>query len=846
MSSPARGAGRATGKATAQEVQEPEPQEAKRHTYYEFSEDGRECIIKRPDTPMPWMNLLSNDVFQAWITHRGYHECYMLDRSLNGLTNPQEVSGHIYIKDSSTGQFFMLNRPRKGAFWEASHGLGYTTVRTSDLSLSVEVTYFVPRDDHALIWLITVQNHLPRERQIDLFSTVEWSLGDQFKVMVFESHGGGGNSYSGGSQFNLYKKVDLKDGILYANQYAWRTLGIQQKPWPYTGFFSSSLPIESFDCVKGNFLGQGGTIENPQALKRSLCTNTSFWSINEFPWGVLHNRLTLAPRGEQKLALTLGMVRKKGEVAALAEKYADLHTVENERQRAKRSWDDLLKRSVNVETPEVEIDRIVNIWSKYQWRSSLTRGLNTGLPGLGFWSYALAGGSYNGSNLDVVLQPHDVTILKASLRNSLQLQYQAMDAGSLTENQPLMLYSDLDMNWPPQKTAGKPFPIPHSHETFKVFPLPMYIKEFGDLSVLDERIPFIDGKEGTVFEHMKLAVHYSLRGLGRRGLPLMIKGIGDWNDELNMVSRQGRGESVMLGMQLCYILREFVLVARAYDRSAEAEEWMQKYDYIKSAINQYAWDGEWYIRAFADGEDRPVPIGSSKNEEGKIYLNAQSWAVLSGVAEGTRARQCMQSVEKYLVTDYGPMLFAPAYSQFDEHVGTQSRYAPGWRNACIYPRPAGWAIIAACLADLPNLAFKMYKNTSLPHVSRNIERFQHEPYVYPENYVGPDHRLAGLAQFQWNLGEGTNWMWHSYVYYILGVRPELGGLLVDPKIPSDWQGFKLTRPFAGATYEIEVRNPYQENMGVRSMDVDGKTVEGNLIPFHRDGNKHTVKVVLGA
>ena len=206
----------------------------KGQNYYEFSPDGRECIVKRHDTPIPWMNLLSNDTFQTWITHTGHIESFMLDRGLGGLTNPQEVSGFIYLRDRRTGRYFMLNKKPADGSWRAAHGMGYTTMTASALGLTAAVTYFVPRDDSVLVWIVNVQNSEAATHEVDVFSTVEWSLGDQNKQIVFRGHGGGGDGFTGGSQFNLYKKVYLEDGILYAIQNVWRTLGIGAKPWRNT------------------------------------------------------------------------------------------------------------------------------------------------------------------------------------------------------------------------------------------------------------------------------------------------------------------------------------------------------------------------------------------------------------------------------------------------------------------------------------------------------------------------------------------------------------------------------------------------------------------------------------
>lgn len=812
--------------------------------YFEFSEDGRECVIKRADTPIPWMNLLTNDDFQTWITHRGQTECFLLDRGLGGLTNPQEVSGWIYLRDRASGGYFAVNEPAAGGKWQSAHGLGYTRLQAEALEVACSITYFVPRDDTALVWIVSVKNKQARAREFDIFTSVEWNLGDQNKAMVLRGHGGGGDAYTGGSQFNMYKKIYLENGALYAEQKVWRTLGMTAGPWPYTGYLASSAPVESYDCVKTTFLGRDRTLRNPEAVERGHCANQAFWSLNEFPWGALHNQIRLKSHGEEQVVFVLGAVRNKSKAKEVAHRYFQHADAELERVRS--YWQGFVESTTHVETPEKEIDRDINIWLKYQWRTNIMRSQNNGLRGLGFWSYGLFYGHIGWAVREVSVQPHDAGLSKEALTAYMQGQYRDYTKRMFSESQPLMLRSDLDTPWPPATPANAGLTLPHSHEADNAYAFCLYFQETGDLSFLEERVRFVDGGEDTVFRHMANCVDNSLLGLTARGLPLLNKGIGDWNDELNMISRNGKGESIMFAMTICFTLRECAGIARAAGKTKEADSWMESYARIKQAINDLAWDGEWYLRAFADGgADERIPIGISKDSEGRIYLNTQTWAVLSGVAEGERLKQCMASVDRHLVSKYGPLIYGPSYSHLDLNVGVASTYAPGWRNGCVYLRPAGWAIIAACVADMPELAFKMYERSALSRVRQNIERFQHEPYVYPENYVGPEHPLAGMGQYQWCLGEGANWMWHSYVSYILGVRATLPGLLIDPKIPAGWKRFKAKRTFRGATYEIEVANPNGATMGVRSMSIDGREVAGNLIRPHSDGRTHSVRVSLG-
>ncbi len=813
--------------------------------YYTWSQDGRECIILRPDTPAPWMNLLANNTFLTWITQRGYIECALLDRSHNGLTNPQETSGLVYLRDRASGQSFCVNEPGPGLPWQCRHGLGYTTIRTTALGIAAEVTWFVPRTADLVVWLITLQSAQPVSREIDLFTTVEWNLGDQNKVLLFKGHGGGGDPFTGGSQFNLYKKVVCRDGVLYAKQPIWLSLAATARPWPYTGFMASSLQPTSFECVKQYFLGTSRTRHNPIQVEQGECGNHQLWSDNEFPWGALHHRLRLEGAAPRTIAVVTGMARDEAAIPGLVNRYATVAAAEQDLAAVRAFWKEFLDRSIQVSTPQPEIDRTVNIWAKYQWRNNMLRSSTTGRFGLGFWSYGLISGSSGSAISEVMAQPHDLSILRDAALQFMSLQYRDITLGKMYDDAPLMAASDLHRPWPPAKTRG-PFQYPHSHETDNIYPLADYVIESGDLSFLHQSVPWLDGGSGTVFDHIANALRYAVQGLSPRGLPRLCIGIGDWNDELNGPSQEGRAESVMMAMELCHHLRVCADVATRCGRTQEASEWTDTYRQIRDACNRYAWDGEWYVRAFADGGPALRPIGCSQDKEGRIYLNTQSLAVISGVAEGDRARQCMESVGKYLVSPYGPMLLAPAYTRFDRQIGIQSAYAPGWRNANIYFRPAGWAVMAACLAGLPDLAFDMYLKSCISEQSKDILRFVREPYVYSENVNGPDHPMAGRGEYQWNLGEGTNWMWRSYAYYILGVRPVFDGLLVDPCIPAEWPGFSVTRQFRNAKYRITVTNPHRLSQGVRRLTVDGRPLPGKIVPAFASGSFHRVDVVLEA
>ena len=806
--------------------------------WYEFSSDNKECIITNSNLPTPWLNRLGNDVFFTWITQNGYIESFLLDPIANGLTNPQNTSGRFYVRDKSNGSFFQINIPSPQGQWESRVGLGYNKISNKVNGLVTEATYFVPREDNLLVVIVRIANNTGQDKTLDLFGQVEWNLGDPTKSIIYRGDG------RGGSQFNLYKKAFMRDNAIIARQENWRSTA-NCIPWAYTGFFSVSEPVSSYETIKDNFLGIGRDYDNPQAVENGKCTSTDFWSQAQYPWGVLQNTLSLKTGEAKTLIYTLGMSRDEKDIPSEIDKYKDIRFTQESLNNLKTFYDKLIDNSVFIETPDKENDRVINIWTKYLWRQFWKKSLNNGDYGLGIWSYGLEGESI-GASPEQFLLPFDMDILKNSITSLLQQQVsdttQTDVFGPGEEHS--MLYKDLGLKGPVKTHKGQ-FKVPHHHSIYGLFSIYYYLLESGDLKMLDTIMPYMDGKSGTVWEHIQTGLAISVKGISDRGLPKIPANVGDWMDEFTKISLHGDAESEMLAAEICFLLKGFAEIAQQTHHNSDNIKWMVFYNRMKDAVNKLAWDGEWYIRAFSDRDNPFIPVGSKTDKEGKIYLNGQSWPILSGIASPQQATQSLLSVKKYLMSEYGPMVFAPSYSLYNNHIGTQSIYAPGFRNACIYLRPAGWAIAAACLNNQPDLANEMYNAASINSRGKDMEHFHCEPYVYPENYNGPDHRLKGQGEFQWNLGEGAGWMWASYVNYILGVRPVLNGLLSDPKIPSDWSKFTVKRDFRGDHYFIEVNNPDKVAQGIKSITIDGKKIKGNVIIPVKDGKKHQIKVFMG-
>ncbi len=799
--------------------------------YFEFSPDGTECLIKKYDVPVPWLNLLSNGRFLAWAAHDGtIVESCLINNLTNRLTNPQ--SGYIYIRDAETGNHFVLNRPATGSAWTSVQGLGYTKVSQSALDLTVTATLFIPRNDDVLLWLISVRNASAKPRSIDIFSLVEWCLGD----VNYSTEVPGGDFHS---IYNNFKRVTFDGGLLYANNYSWGELGAfqGQKVWPYTGFLASSVDVKSFDSDKISFFGRRTDLERPASVLNGHCANRQAFGFTEFPLGVLQNSLQVAANGEQEFVILAGMVREQSEAQKLRAKYMSAGATQGALREVKSFWGNFTAQSLWVDTPEKEIDRLVNVWIKYQHRNSMLENLNTKRIGFGIWCPAYP---YGAGRLSDIRETGNVTCDLEAIRQDI-LDY--LHGG------PLLLESDLKLRWNEPKCIPPPPPYPHDGRGLWPYPVCWYIKETGDFSFLKTKITHYGQipsapKSGTLslFETMKYAIDWAVSGLSERGLPRLVPGYGDWNDALNLISRDGRGESILTAAELCYLLRECAEVASAIGEQQAARDWTAKYEVIKTAVNTHAWDGEWYVRAFTDEGE---PVGSSRNEEGKIYHSVQAYAVLSGIAEGDRAGRCLKSVDQLLMTEYGPRICAPAYTKPAYTVGIVGDFGPGWReNGGIWNRTTGWTVMANCVANRANEAFEMYRKASINHPSKDTDRFWLPPYVYPEYLVG-EGPAFGRAQFQWCVGKAGT-MWRAYNYFILGVRPVVAGLLVDPKIPSTWGGYRMKRPFRQVIYDIEVANPKGVNGTVQSLEVDGMHVSGNIIHPHGDGHTHTVRAIIGS
>ncbi|MGB9613242.1 MAG: GH36-type glycosyl hydrolase domain-containing protein, partial [Candidatus Margulisiibacteriota bacterium] len=373
-----------------------------------------------------------------------------------------------------------------------------------------------------------------------------------------------------------------------------------------------------------------------------------------------------------------------------------------------------------------------------------------------------------------------------------------------------------------------------------IFSTASYLKETGDFKFLQEKVPFANGEKASMYEHLKRAIDFSLKNLGPHGLPKIL--FADWNDCLNLDQGKGKAESVMVAQMLVAAAYEMAKIAKQIGKKDEVREYQNIAEKMKETINKKCWDGAWYLRAFTDDGD---PVGSKSCSEGKIYLETQAWAVLANVANEERAKICLDSVKKYLATEHGIMLMTPPYSKFYYQLGSIGVYPPGLKeNGAIFCHPNPWVMIAECLIGRGNRAYQYYR-AILPAARNEIaDIHKTEPYVYCQMIAGKHHKDFGEGKNSWLTGSAC-WNFVAVSQYILGIRPDYHGLLIDPCIPKEWKGFSVKRVFRGATYFITARNPEGVNKGVKLVTLDGKKLTTNLLPPLGDGKEHHVEVIMG-
>ncbi|MBO8161684.1 MAG: glycosyl transferase family 36 [Thermosipho sp. (in: Bacteria)] len=779
-----------------------------------FTPDGREYVITNPYTKRPWVNVISNGDYSIIVSHTGSGYSWRGNAGQNRITRLYQDlirdnwGKYLYIRDLDTNKFWSATwKPvmKEYQLYEVRHGLGYSIFshKVSDIYSTLKV--FVVKDAPVEIMILTLKNESDRRRRLDVTSYFEWVLGN-FPDEHREFH-----KLFVNSVFNH----ELNSIIVekYLGQFPDEKGIWNNTNWDHVAFHSCSKKIDSFDCDKETFLGMYGELHSPKSMFVDELARTTGRFTD--PIASLRVSVELEPNESETIVFTIG-VGKIGEenIEEFIKKYNSVENANREFERVKEFWKEFLEKEY-VDTPDPAFNIFTNYWSKYQ---------------------AISGRLWAKSGYYQVSSGY-------GYRDQLQDSLIFLGLNPEFTKKQILLHASQQFNkgdvlhwWFTIKGGG---PRTNCSDDFLWLPFItiQYLKETNDFTILDEEVPFLDGGKATLYEHCKRAIEHSFSMFSPRGIPLM--GDHDWNDGLSALGHDLKGESFWVAEFLYYILNDFSKISEFMKDEKFAQKQREVMESLKDSFEKFGWDGEWYLQATTDNWEK---VGSKENEEGKIYLNPQIWAVISGIADKERVMKAMDSVKKYLLKDYGALLLYPAYTKPRSDIGYITRYAPGLReNGGTYTHAATWAVWAFSLIKDPETAFEAYRRICPPNRSNDIEKYWAEPYVTPGNIDGPQSPYYGRGGWTWYTGS-AQWLHRVAVNWILGIRADYDGLIVDPVIPKDWKMVRYKRLFRGSIYNITIENKSGNSYGVKRIIVDGKEISGNKIPDFSDGKIHEVVV----
>ena len=800
-----------------------------------FADDGREYVTVLGEgqwTPAPWINVIANPRFGFQVSESGAGYTWAGNSRENQLTPwsndtvvdpPSEI---LYVRDEGTGDVWgptVLPIREEAWPYKAIHGPGYSRFLHVSHGIALDLLQLVPLEDPVKISRLIIENRSTKARRLSVTAYAEWVLGF---------------SRSACAPF-VVTEIDPVTGAMLARN-PWRSDFAN-----HVAFADLAGRQTAFTADRTEFLGRNGSLDNPAALQSATPLSGAVGARMD-PCACLQTTIALSPGERTEIVFLLGETATPEEARELIGRYraTDVDAVLG---AVKSRWDDTLG-ALQVSTPDRSLDVLVNRWLLYQtlacrlWARA------------GFYQ---AGGAYGFRD-----QLQDAMALVVAEPSHLRAQLLRAAARQFGEG-------DVQHWWHPPSGRGVRTRI-SDDLVWLPFALTHYVDVTGDRAVLDVTVPFLEGprlaegehdsyflpsvssESATLFEHCARALDRSL-GVGSHGLPLM--GGGDWNDGMNRVGHEGKGESVWLGWFLHATLTDFARVATARGEHERATRWREHVAALKAALEREAWDGDWYRRAFFDDG---TPLGSASNVECRIDSIAQSWGVISGAADPERGARAMAAVEEHLVRrqDGLVLLFTPPFERSLPDPGYIKGYLPGVReNGGQYTHGAIWAVLAfAALGEGDKAAelFSILNPINHGRTRSGIHRYKVEPYVMAADvYAEPPH--VGRGGWTWYTGS-AGWMYRAAVESILGLRLRGTTLFIDPCIPRAWPRYQMTLRHRSACYEINVENPHGVTRGISRVDVDGQalaeqdadsTPRGAELALVDDGATHTVRIVLG-
>ncbi len=810
--------------------------------YGYFDDHRREYVVTQPDTPLPWLNYLGSEQYFGIISNTGGGYSFYRDARLRRLTRyrynnaPWDSGGrYLYLRDAKSGEFWSPTwQPTRRSLedYTCRHGLGYTLISSTYQGIEASTCYFVPQGENLEIWQLTLTNHRDEAADLAVFSFIEFNLWDAYDDMTnFQ------RNFSIG-------EVEIEDGVIYhKTEYRERR--------DHFAYFACSEPLAGYDTSRDAFLGAYRGADNPQVVEKGDSSNSVAhgWA----PVGSHHLQIQLGAGETKVINFVLGyhenpknekfdpadsQIINKQTVKPIIARFLKSETIDHAFAALRNYWDKMLN-VYQVSSPDEHTNRMVNIWNAYQCMVTF----NMSRSASGYESGIGRGMGFRDSNQDLLGFVHMIPArARERILDIAATQFE--NGGAYHQYQPLTKRGN--------NAVGSNF---NDDPLWLVLGVAAYMKESGDLAILDVPVPFDNqpGSEHPLYEHLRRSIQYTLEHIGPHGLPLI--GRADWNDCLNLntfsdepgesfqitTNKDGTvAESVVIAALFVMASKEMAVLAESLGLHEEAAQYCKYADDMDAVVQAHGWDGNWFLRAYDHFGDK---VGASSCTEGQIFIEPQGLCIMAGMGlEDGRALKTLESVRERLATPHGIVLQQPAYSRYYLNLGEISSYPPGYKeNAGIFCHTNPWMMIAEAIVGHGDEAHDYYTRINPSNREALSDVHRCEPYVYAQMIAGRDAVNHGEAKNSWLTGTAA-WNYVAITQWILGIRPDYDGLRIAPVIPQSWSGYEATRIYRGVSYQITVKREGEGN--TVSLIVDGEAISGNLVPLDEQATSRQVVAIL--
>lgn len=771
------------------------------YRYGHFTPEGNAFIITDPRTPRAFDNFLWNDSVLSCVHQTGVGTCdFQIGsteaiQAFTGVGRVCDVEAYgrdhlmsrlVYVRDNESGAFWNVGwEPvcRAYEYYACEHGLGYTRIASQTSGIETSLLLLVPPGEAPVeLWKLSFANRSNQPRDLSVFVYNQYAMS---YMWGFESYG---DMLYRGAWF----EPELNAGIVQKHPY----LAPHQH---LTAFLAADRKVDGYDGSRRHFVGEYATLAEPEAVTRGSCSNSP--GSCEATIIALQFNVSLTPSEEQTIHLVNGLASGLDQVAELSHQH--LGTIDQSLDDIQQAKQELVQTNA-VTTPDPHFNSIVNVWLKQQslFGSKWCR-----------WGYM----GYR----DIVQHGLGVCSFAPERTRSILLEAMAhMNSNGVALR-----------GWNPIDTKA------YSDSTlWLVFTLAAYLKQTGDTDLLHAEIPYYDKGQATALEHLEVALEFLENNKGSHGLCL-IK-FGDWNDSLTNIGREGRGESIWLSMAYTYAQKEMAALYDYIGKPEKAEAARQRAAAMANAIQASAWDGSWFVRCFTD---RGEAVGSHLNQEGSIYLNAQSWAIIAGVATDEQQAAMLTSCHQHLKTEIGYRLLAPPYLERDDYLGRITYLEPGiCENGTIYSHGNAFLFLAQLMAGLGDDAYETLCLLTPGYVSGPAcPKQECPPYIFANGHYAPEHRNNALqVEFTWVTGS-IAWWYNSAIDYMLGVRSDYEGLVIRPCLPSEWSQASVQKSYRGKEFDVQITRT-----GMSTVWLNGKEMEDGFLPLKDCQASNEVRVTV--